>query len=197
MVEPSNPRAPAGFKFLEVFITLPAECPKMYDKLKQMRDRLTSHKHLIDRTTPFNPGAYDLYFKVYENMNHPAVVAIRYLADKGEKQVIGELITICVPEKVRVDWDPMMPVREKPEDDRNYVRYGNLWFNEDFLICYNAVLSMVNGLLEGEERVQEKEARRRFQNPDPYYPSEHPEWKFFKKESSSDEGDEKPARLRW
>ena len=180
MAESSNARAPAGFKFLEVLITLPAECPRMYDKLKQMRDRLTSHKHLIDRTTPFNPGTYDLYFKVYEDMNDPAVVTMRLLADKGEKQVIGELITICVPENVRVDWDPMMPVPEKPEDDRSYVIYGNLWFNRDFLICYNAVLSMVDVMLKDEERVQE-EAQRRFRNPFPYYPSAHPEWKFFKK----------------
>ncbi|KOC12675.1 hypothetical protein AFLA70_155g002530 [Aspergillus flavus AF70] len=186
MAEPSNPREPARFKFLEVFIPLPKEYHTFYDKLEQMKDRLTAHKSQLDRTTPLNPGYYDLYFKVIEDENDETLELIRKLEARKKKQNIGEIIRICVPEDVRIDWDGMTPAQEKPEDGRKYVRYQNLWYNEGFLTCYNAVMLMVNGLLEDAVRMQEAEVRRRLQNPNPYCPPQEPEWNFFIKEESDD-----------
>ncbi|KJK60974.1 hypothetical protein P875_00042791 [Aspergillus parasiticus SU-1] len=183
MAESSNPREPARFKFLEVFIPLPKEAHTFYDKLEQMKDRLTVHKSQLDQTTPLNPGYYDLYFKVIEDENDETLKLIRKFEARKEKQNIGEIIMICVLEEVR---DGMTPVQEKPEDGRKYVRYQNLWYNEDFLTCYNAVMLMVNGLLEDAVRMQEAEARRRLRNPDPYRPPQEPEWDFFIKEESDD-----------
>ncbi|KAE8369188.1 hypothetical protein BDV27DRAFT_153264 [Aspergillus caelatus] len=164
MAQSPNPKAPPGFKFLEVIIPLHAEAETSAGDLIRIREHLITQKTLIQQTSPNNPSSYDLTFSVCEDMEgedpvlggeyskENALKMIRMMRSREEQQVMYANFTILVRQHVRSDWDGQTPYPAAPENGPEHLRFGNLYFNYDFVVCYNAVVSMVEHLIAKEKK---------------------------------------------
>ncbi|KAE8399010.1 hypothetical protein BDV37DRAFT_288004 [Aspergillus pseudonomiae] len=166
MAEPSSPKAPDGYKFLEIIIPVFTETNKGLEYLTRIQEHLRTWKARIQRTSPDNPGSYDFIFMACEvegaqvdederaKGKYESLKQIEEMREKGKPQFMFANLRICVKKDVRSDWDKETPLYTSSyphHGDNEHTQRGELWYNQHFVDCYNAVMSMVVGMIADEE----------------------------------------------